>query len=45
MKFLLLPDTNRRLTSDTRYPGPINSNSTPDSVVPSQLNCADIVPG
>lgn len=39
------PETNRRLTRDNLYPDPSNSNSIPDSVVPSQLNCVLIVAG
>lgn len=38
------PETNLRLTSDNLYPDPTRSNSTPDRVVPSQLNCVSIVP-
>ena len=41
---LKIPDTNRLLTKETRYPEPTSSNSTPLRVVPSQLNCAAIVP-
>ena len=33
-----LPETNLLLTSDTLYPTPTSSNSTPEMVVPSQLN-------
>lgn len=39
------PETNLRLTSDNLYPDPSNSNSIPDKVVPSQLNCVLIVAG
>jgi hypothetical protein len=31
---VVVPDTKRRLTSETLYPGPVSSNSTPDKVVP-----------
>lgn len=33
------------MTNDNRYPAPTNSNSIPDNVVPSQLNCAFNVAG
>ena len=38
------PETNLRLTSETLQPAPASSNSTPLRVVPSQLNCAAMVP-
>ena len=38
-----LPDTYLFFIKLTRYPGAANSNSTPDRVVPSQLNCVKIV--
>ena len=42
---MFLPETNLFFARDNRYPGrPPNSKSTPDNVVPSQLNCAAIVP-
>lgn len=39
------PETKRLLTKDNRYPPPCSSNSMPESVVPSQLNCAASVAG
>ena len=39
-----LPDTNLLFTRETLYPMPTSSNSTPDRVVPSQLNWAAMVP-
>ena len=39
-----LPDTNLLFTNDTLYPAPLSSNSTPERVVPSQLNWAAMVP-
>ncbi len=35
---VVVPDTKRRLTSETLYPGPVSSNSTPDKVVPYTKN-------
>lgn len=40
-----VPETNRRFTNESRYPGPTNSNSMPDNVVPSQLNCVVSIAG
>ena len=34
-----IPVTRRFLTNETLYPGPTNSKSTPDIVVPSDTNC------
>lgn len=36
---LFIPETNLLFTKDNRYPVPTSSNSMPDNVVPSQLNC------
>lgn len=41
---LYLPETYLFLTNDSLYPAPTSWNSTPDSVVPSQLNWAAMVP-
>ena len=41
---MYLPETNLFLVSESLYPVLISSKSTPDKVVPSQLNCAAIIP-
>lgn len=40
---MYFPDIKRRLTRDSRQPGPTSWKSIPDNVVPSQLNWEDIV--
>lgn len=41
---MYLPETSRFLTRETRKPTPVNSKSTPDTVVPSHANCTALTP-